>query len=347
MSIHLTPEQVRALGLEGAILGEVENLPRPAAEPVGQGRAGGPGLTIEGVRARLGELIFDLAPVRAAAELGLHVSCARGEPALLMICTVARLSCRSEDPRGVLTTSDAVYLHLRELGGPAALEIEGRGEGIVVSPYPEGVGVFAFSKPLPIPQLPKISSEVVSWCTPAGDDWLLREVCERVDGGDALEHAIAVGMAARLVRPSPGEARSHVKRLIEGVRDPGLSREWEWVRSLSEEQRRGLEELGVSAASGLLEDLERLLDEPRPDEQDWREGVLSTLRRRDELEGVRQLLRVAGAARRIDAALARVDEEGEAFILAIPSWKGAGGDEHLLRASCGLPEAWWVEPTRW
>ncbi|MBI4612623.1 MAG: hypothetical protein HY720_03345 [Planctomycetes bacterium] len=260
----------------------------------------------------------------------------RGEPAVRTW---------GETGGAVLPVRQSVFLDATRLRQPLALVDESRGAGLVIDARGAGgLAIQEFYPRLPIPTPPHIASDLEEWCARAGDPWLLERVRERLAAGDPLSHAIAAGMAARLLCPPPDKRRELFQELRETRRDSVFDRWCEWAEAQSEDAKRGIEGLACAAAAILHEELRETADTPRPDQEDWRTTLYRLLRTRDELEGVRALLGSARADGRLDRVLARLDEDAWFLVRSLPSWKGPAGDEHLRRALSVCPAAWWVFP---
>jgi hypothetical protein len=113
-----------------------------------------------------------------------------------------------------------------------------------------------------------------------------------------------------------------------------------WLRGFEPGQRALVERFAVVCARTLASRLARLQTTLRPDDDSLEETWAWACWERDDLEGVRVLLREAGAGAALAAALQDADVTGRAVRFSWPSGIDVH-DERLQRVSEGDPGAWW------
>jgi hypothetical protein len=112
-----------------------------------------------------------------------------------------------------------------------------------------------------------------------------------------------------------------------------------WLRGVSADQRALIERFAIVRLRGVEAQLARIQDGLGVDQQldfAW-QGLCWD---RDDVEGIRVLLREAGAGQRLVAALRDVDEMGRAVRFSWPSEVDVH-DDRLQRVSEADPGAWW------
>jgi hypothetical protein len=147
-------------------------------------------------------------------------------------------------------------------------------------------------------------------------------------------------MYARLLEVGPARAREVVERALAGRPDPEVARARVWARSLTQEQISALEELAVAEIDWLHTLLQRIEAEPGPAKDGWRDTALVLCHARDDVEGVRLLLREAGAGKRLETALAALDEPARALVESLAATEPLD-DERLRRVAAADHSAWW------
>ena len=134
------------------------------------------------------------------------------------------------------------------------------------------------------------------------------------------------GRIARLMRARGSEAAA-----IEARR---------WLRGIDAGQRALVERFAVVCARTLAARLARLQTALQPDDASLEETWAWACWERDDLEGLRVLLREAGAGAALAAALQAPDATGRAVRFSWPTGIDVH-DERLQRVSEGDPGAWW------
>jgi hypothetical protein len=176
---------------------------------------------------------------------------------------------------------------------------------------------------------------------PGEDAWLAAQVEERLASGDPWQHAVAMGMCARLRQlPSAGQL---VVDLLAGTDPGGVLTERRWAQNLSVDVKAELTYRLEHEAAGLLRDLQvldaQIEDDDAPPDMDspgWHRGLVEMLHRRDDLAGMSLLLETG-----VTTTLAEVDELGSLLLEAIPLSDTLADDLRLQRVAACAPEAWW------
>lgn len=188
-----------------------------------------------------------------------------------------------------------------------------------------------------------VASPIREWLATCSDARLASLLEQRLELSAGLfDHVVAVGLLARLAPPPTATvAREALQRLLRGEHDPALWRERGWFLALGADEQAWVEACAAASCRGILEELERLLDDPRPGDQEWDDDLLAACRRRDDIEGVRTLLRAAGPCVALDTALEWLDAAGSDFVLAVSLPVLQDGHLSMARAAAG--PAWWTE----
>lgn len=197
-----------------------------------------------------------------------------------------------------------------------------------------------FALPASFTEVPPVASWLDGY---ADDPWLVSWVRERLARGRPWDHAVAAGLVQRLHHPSAGEARRRVEALIRGDDAEPHEPPAEWARQLAREQAVALDREAAEEALILGEALAEALAHLDPDDGSWCELMSTLLVRRDDLEGVRELLAAAGQASRIAATLAAMDDEWANDSRSWPVFAVAN-ERRLARAGAATADAWWVAP---
>jgi hypothetical protein len=175
-----------------------------------------------------------------------------------------------------------------------------------------------------------------AWPAPPLDAW-------RAAAGDAEWHVLAEHAGASRWQDTLIAGR--IARLLQPLDAPPLIAARTWSRTLSPGQRGLIERYATVAARQLTIRLERLQSTIVPDEP----GLVDRWRRlchdRDDLEGIRVLLREAKAGDALAAALREGDAVGRALHFSWPSTADVH-DERLQRVAEGDPGAWWAGTRR-
>ena len=164
-----------------------------------------------------------------------------------------------------------------------------------------------------------------------------------IDSG--VDHHSGVGSAGALSRWDETTAAGRVARGIgSGVSQAATVAARQWTRSLTSDQRALIERFAIVRARAVEAQLTRIQEGLGVDLQldfAW-QGLCWD---RDDLEGIRVLLREAGAGQALAAALRAVDEIGRAVRFSWPSEVDVH-DDRLQRVSEADPGAWWGSTRR-
>jgi hypothetical protein len=179
-----------------------------------------------------------------------------------------------------------------------------------------------------------------AWPAPPLADW-------RDAAGDA-EWGILAGADEPTARGSRWTATliaGRIARLLQPLDAPSLVAARTWSRTLSAGQRGLVERFATVAARQLTIRLERLQATIVPDEPGLVDRWRALCHDRDDLEGIRVLLREARTGGAVAAALREADAVGRALHFSWPS-NADVHDERLQRVAEGDPGAWWAGTRR-
>ena len=177
-------------------------------------------------------------------------------------------------------------------------------------------------------------------------DWLGCEISDRLASGHPWQQAVARGMAARLT-PRGNNPIELMGRLLAGEPLPEFDKERAWARSLSAERLVEIEGWALAEAKSAVADFEYLFDNSAPEDARWCSDVLDVMHRRDNVEGVKLLLREAGAGQALQAVLEDLDGLCTNWMGALQKWPGGWRDERTRRSFAINPTVWWVQPAAW
>jgi hypothetical protein len=145
------------------------------------------------------------------------------------------------------------------------------------------------------------------------------------------DDTLAAGRIARGVEPGASQAATIAAR--------------RWTRGLTADQRTLIERFAIVQAHGIAARLDRLQAHFGPADASLDLAWQALCWDRDDVEGIRVLLREAGAGQALTAALRAVDEAGRAVRFSWPSDVDVH-DERLQRISESDPGAWWGSTRR-
>jgi hypothetical protein len=168
-----------------------------------------------------------------------------------------------------------------------------------------------------------------AWAEAAGEaEWLLLAGEDGIDesGLTRWTATLIAGRVARLLAPSDGSP-------LIGAR--------QWSRSLTAGHRGRIERFATVAARQLATRLDRLQATIVPDEPGLTARWRALCHERDDLDGVRILLREARTGEALAGALAEADAIGRALRFSWPSDVDVH-DARLQRVAEGDPGAWWA-----
>jgi hypothetical protein len=177
---------------------------------------------------------------------------------------------------------------------------------------------------LDVPLQPSIISPVGDWCVQCADEWLQAAVEQRLSGGGRWSQLAATGLYARLLQRGEGHD----------------ARPFAWALALDESQRRYAEQLAAAAVTILHTALRDLSDTYAPTNITWLDALRDVCWRRDDLEGVRVLLRASGPSDDLDDDLRDLDEAGTTFMRSLPVMPQLD-DQRLRRVAERHPAVWW------
>ncbi len=199
----------------------------------------------------------------------------------------------------------------------------------VATDRPSAFGLWSLSGPLAIGSVDPRAIElrvVHAWPAPPGEPG----AGAASHGRSRWEETTAAGRIARAMGPAISPAATAAAR--------------RWTRSLTPDQRTLIERFAIVEAHGIAGRLARLQDGLGVDatvDLAWQALCWD----RDDVEGVRVLLREAGAGDALAAALRAVDDVGRAVRFSWPSDVDVH-DARLQQVSEADPGAWWGSTRR-
>jgi hypothetical protein len=214
--------------------------------------------------------------------------------------------------------------------GEAQLSISGTDGGTrvqVTTELASAFGLWSAAGPLALGSVDARAIElrvVHAWPAPDLPDGIA------VPGWDRWEATVAAGRVARGVEPDANQDSAIRAR--------------RWLRRLTADQRTLMERFAIVEAQRVATRLGRLQDGFGVDaslDLAWQALCWD----RDDVEGIRVLLREAGAGQRLAAALRRVDEVGRSVRFSWPSEVDVH-DDRLQHVSEADPGAWWGSTRR-
>lgn len=185
------------------------------------------------------------------------------------------------------------------------------------------------------------------WISAMTDGWLESIVARTLPGADSWTRTALAGMIARLTQggdpPAGGAGVTDPLMLLRRVsRSPSMAPR-AWARALDRPQLAAIEEHARRRAMALEHDLDDLLAVLPLDADGIRHAWMQLCHRRDDLEGVRVLLREAGVGSGLDESLRHTDRAGRAMRINLGDGISTD-DERLRRVALGDPAAWWGDP---
>ena len=235
-----------------------------------------------------------------------------------------------EDARTlVLSARQDLAFGLAESGAPFT---SGEASGIrfhVATDRPSAFGLWSVAGPLAIGSIDARAIElrvVHAWPAPTGLD----------DSGvvphrSRWDETLAAGRIARAMEPGASQAATIAAR--------------RWTRELTADQRTLIERFAIVQGHDIAARLDRLQTHFGPADASLDLAWQALCWDRDDVDGIRVLLREAGAGQTLTAALRAVDEAGRAVRFSWPSDVDVH-DERLQRISEADPGAWWGSTRR-
>ena len=199
----------------------------------------------------------------------------------------------------------------------------------VATDRPSAFGLWSVAGPLAIGSIDARAIElrvVHAWPSPTG----LND-SGAVQQRSRWDDTLAAGRIARGVEPGASQASTIAAR--------------RWTRGLTADQRTLIERFAIVHAQGIAARLDRLQAHFGPADASLDLAWQALCWDRDDAEGIRVLLREAGAGHALTAALRALDEAGRAVRFSWPSDVDVH-DERLQRISESDPGAWWGSTRR-
>jgi hypothetical protein len=189
---------------------------------------------------------------------------------------------------------------------------------------------------------------VYPWPAPPLDDWIEAVMDDQVKvlaagrlQADRWVETTVAGVLARLqTSGTASDARARLAAMRDGRDTSPALKPRLWMRSFSPVQRDVVERFARVRARSMASRLASLLDRLTPDTPDLVEAWRTLCHERDDLEGVRVLLREAGAGGQLEEALREADATGRAARFSWPREFDVD-DKRLRRVALSNPGAWW------
>jgi hypothetical protein len=321
MSSDLVRDALAAAGVDESALGAVETLAFPAA-------------TVDEARAplRAGARTEDPLAVRSGVLDAIGLAASFDPAAHVFAMSAAPHGFRIEPGTGTTTEGASV-----RTDSPSAFVISTPdGSPIATGAVRAGGVQLRVLHAWPAPPLR-------TWRAAAGEaEWSL--LAAGIDPGELArwDAAVVAGRLARLWR-APGDGRAAFAAMSSGARDSSpLVNARLWARGLKGVQRGAIERFAVVEAGLLAARLMRLRDALEPGDPSAAAEWRALCARRDDLEGLRVLLRDSDCDCGAELAefLATVDAIGRAVRFSWPSELDVH-DARLQRVSEMEPAAWW------
>ena len=199
----------------------------------------------------------------------------------------------------------------------------------VATDRPSAFGLWSVAGPLAIGSIDARAIElrvVHAWPSPTGlnDSGVVQQ-------RSRWDDTLAAGRIARAMEPGASQAATIAAR--------------RWTRGLSADQRTLVERFAIVEAHDIAARLDGLQTHFGPADASLDLAWQALCWDRDDVEGIRVLLREAGAGQALTAALRALDEAGRAVRFSWPSDADVH-DERLQRISESDPGAWWGSTRR-
>jgi hypothetical protein len=340
MADILTPEKLRALGLEGLQPGAIERVDAPEP-PTGEAR--GVRETIV-LAALLSGLVKDAHFLPAASPAmhaqGVSIAFLHENPGVVRVQTLGGdhdlavalpkqgVGRPDEDPGTVYwdtSQSDSLELVL-PTGVVVALESRANGVELQVA-----------ETLVQVRELADINAPLNEWAAACPDVWLAAELRRCSSVGGRWHNVVGAGMLARLFE-SP-LTRTEASSQVQPWQLPRA-----WGRKLSEDQRATIVDLGLAEADALHLALDAVSHEFTPGVDGWLLDWTAVCHRRDDLASAYVVLAEAGGAPAVlQDSLALLDRRGRRALFNVPR-DMVTEDERLRRIRLVDPVAWWGSP---
>ncbi len=344
MSQDAIREALELLGLGAATVGEGDPLPEPPPDDQLEGNVAalaGADEALEGVpvggllRAPAPHLLLPLR-LRALEESALEVGVSGGHrDRFVVLGDGLRVLSEGVDvrlPRGGVaiawgTLLAPVALVDREARG--ALVVPRAGERPWLYRLDLRESLASFRRP----------EALGAWIEACSDDWVRERAGALHAQGTDWSALVAMGALDRLPIPTGEEAAEALQRWLAGAPPPRPARDF--CRALPARTRGSVVAWAMRAAELWARRMDALEERVRPEDSEWHEDMLETLRERDDLEGIRGLFAGRVECEPLDGLLDDLDDRGRRVMRALPEVEGVEEDPQLRRAALADPSAWW------
>lgn len=174
----------------------------------------------------------------------------------------------------------------------------------------------------------------------------LQEILKRYEIGD-WNRIIGMGLILRYWWTDlPKDIKDQeIKNLIKGGEPLEIKTIKEIIQSFSSNHIKSIKDFLKSQISLLHIDIEIIFQQYRPQDEDL-QAFLDVCYRRDDIEGIREILYIAGSQDPdIDDLIADLDREAWAYVVTIPPGL-AKLDDRLLKTLRREVDVWWTWPVR-
>ena len=356
----LTPAQQQALGLRSFTLGAPESIALPATD-VALGKGAAPAISLMALLATgCSGGVFAPVPSEKAAASGITLGIHDDQPQMLLaesgrntllVGTVGP-DAAGKDASGEAEShgylEDSSFRVLVDLSrGPVRLSSPG-GSEILVCQADHAIEIWPLEAPsadLTLSEISEDAPDLAAWAQSADeneDSWLADTLREHAGRTDAWSRIVGTGLAARLPEArSPEAARSIIARAIAGELSTHVAPPHAWAATLSEEAKNEILRSMLVHAEQLQQEISALRIEMDFDDPAWCDRVRVACVRRDDLEGLRPLMREVGRGDEVVSILARLDQDGDTFEAVLPGVLQFD-DERLRRAARQEGPVWWA-----
>jgi hypothetical protein len=247
-----------------------------------------------------------------------------------------------EDPALVVDPT-RILVDTELLQHPVVIPAEGGRNRLVLSPGPKAELEVLVCVPRPASKIPPPPPPppLNSWLEKLNDPWLKKTIETQRAAGGQLAELVATGCLYRHRLRSSDEVKARVTSLLAGKNS---DRELDWAQTISGPAARAFEEGALAWAERLHEEFATAREAPDPEDESWSWWLRRVLHEREELEGVRALLRAAKSTQRLNRALKLIDDEAYVWIRALPVPEVFSEDEMLQRVALLDHTAWWAHP---